>query len=288
MDRITGRTTVYALLGSPVGHSGSPAMYNYCFEKLGIDSIYEAFDVNLDTLETAIAGVKALGLRGLNITMPCKSAVCAYMDELSPAAELMGACNTAVNENGHWHGHNTDGVGFVNNLKAHGVDVNGKKMALFGAGGAGTAIAVQSALSGAQEITIFNICDSFFERAEQTAKRIMERIPACRVSVCDLTDEAALKEKISACDILANSTRAGMKPDDGDTPLKDSSLFRPGLVVADTVYNPRETRFLREAAVAGCTAVSGIGMLIRQGEEAFRLFTGGQMPVDEVEEKFFS
>ncbi|MEG2368126.1 MAG: shikimate dehydrogenase, partial [Oscillospiraceae bacterium] len=159
--RISGTTKVMALIGSPVGHSGSPAMYNYCFQKDGYDGAYVAFDVTLDTLKDAMAGIKALNLQGINITMPCKSAVIEYLDEISPAAKLIGACNVAVNKDGRWQGHNTDGIGFVENLKAHGVDVAGKNLCVIGAGGAGTAIIVQCALSGAKSISVFNLKDPF-------------------------------------------------------------------------------------------------------------------------------
>ncbi len=285
--RISGTTKTLALIGSPVGHSGSPAMYNYCFERLGIDNVYVAFDVNLDTLDTAMKGIKAMNFKGINITMPCKSAVLQYFDEVSPAAKLMGACNVAVNEDGKWIGHNTDGMGFVENLKNHGIEVEGKKLVILGAGGAGTAIQVQCALSGAKEISVFNIKDPFFEKAQARAAEIEKHAEGCHVSVYDLLDETCLHDKIEACDILVNSTRVGMHPEEDKSPITDTSVFRRGLVVCDTVYNPAVTRLLREAAHAGCTVVGGKGMLLYQGVAAFKLFTGEDMPVEEVRERFF-
>ncbi|MFB0921560.1 MAG: shikimate dehydrogenase [Oscillospiraceae bacterium] len=286
--RITGKTQTLALIGSPVGHSGSPAMYNYCFEKLGFDCVYVAFDVPLDKLDAAIAGIKALNFRGINITMPCKSAVLAYMDEISPAAKLMGACNTALNENGRWIGYNTDGIGYVESLKAEGIDVAGKRITIMGAGGAGTAIAVQCALSGAKQINIFNLKDEFFTRAEKTAENICSELPGCSVRVHDLSDEKLLLDSVTNSDILANTTRAGMAPDIDKMPISSSEALRKGLVVTDTIYNPKETRLLREAKAAGCITVGGTGMLIYQGAAAFKLYTGADMPVYEVREKFFS
>lgn len=287
-NKISGKTRTLALIGSPVGHSGSPSMYNYCFEKLGFDCVYVAFDVSLDKLHDAITGIKALNFRGINITMPCKAAVCEYMDELSPAAKLMGACNTAVNEDGRWIGHNTDGIGYVESLKAEGVDVAGKRITIMGAGGAGTAIAVQCALSGASKITIFNLRDEFYVRAEKTAENICRELCNCSVRVHDLADEKALLQSVTESDILANTTRAGMAPDTDKMPISSTEVLRKGLVVTDTIYNPKQTKLLREAKAAGCIAIAGVGMLIYQGAAAFKLYTGAEMPVDEVREKFFS
>ena len=211
-----------------------------------------------------------------------------YLDDVSEAARLMGACNTAVNENGVWHGHNTDGVGFVENLRAHGVDVAGKRITLLGCGGAGTAIAVQCALSGAAAVSIFNQNDAFFVRAEATAANIGRAVPACHVTVGDLGDPAAVAASVADSEILVNASRAGMAPDADSMALPEAGVLRPGLVVCDTVYNPKETKLLRLAAEHGCTAINGVGMLLYQGAAAFRLYTGAEMPVDEVRARFFS
>lgn len=287
-NRINGHTQTLALIGSPVGHSGSPAMYNYCFEKLGFDMVYVAFDVTLERLPIVMTGIKAMNFHGINITMPCKSAVLEYLDEISDAAKLMGACNTAVNIDGRWHGHNTDGIGFVENLKAHGVDVAGKRLTLLGCGGAGTAIAVQAALSGAAAVSIFNQKDPFFAKAEQTAANIGKAVPGCRVTVNDLGDAAAIAASVAESDILVNASRAGMAPDTDSMSLPSAEVLRPGLVVCDTVYNPKETKLLRLAAEKGCIAVGGTGMLLYQGAAAFKLYTGADMPVDEVRTRFFA
>ena len=161
--RISGHTKLYGLIGSPVGHSGSPAMYNYSFEKLGIDAAYLAFDVPLEKTEDALNALRTLNAGGFNVTMPCKTAVAQLVDRLSPAAELVGACNTVVfEEDGTMTGHITDGTGFVRNLKEHGIDIAGKKIVLIGTGGAATAIAVQAALGGGSEIGVFNRKDEVF------------------------------------------------------------------------------------------------------------------------------
>lgn len=286
--RISGHTGLLALIGSPVGHSGSPAMYNYSFEKLGIDYAYVAFDVKEADVPKALEAMKFFNMRGMNVTMPDKIAAAKCVDELSPAARIIGAVNTIVNDNGKLTGYITDGEGFVANLKDNGVDIKGKKMVVCGGGGAATAIQVQCALDGASEIKIFNKNDSFFPRTVETAKKITEAAPQCAVSVHDIDDEEAFNAAIRECDIFVNGTIVGMKPMEDVSIVKDTSVFRPGLVVCDVVYNPEETKMLKEAKAAGCTTIGGKGMLLWQGVAAFKLYTGQDMPVEEVKEKYFS
>ena len=287
-QRIKGTTGLMALIGSPVGHSGSPAMYNFSFRYHNLDYAYMAFDIKEDQVPAALDAIRLFKMRGANVTMPCKNEVAKHMDELSPAARIIGAVNTIVNEDGKLVGHITDGIGFVRNLKEHGVDVKGKKMVVLGAGGAATAIQVQCALDGAREISIFNIKDAFFERTLQTAEKIRKAVPECVVNVYDIADTAKMTEEIQSSDIFANATIVGMKPMDDQSVVKDLSAFRPGLVVADAVYNPEETKLLREAKEAGCTCVGGKGMLLWQGVAAFKLYTGQDMPVEDVKKLFFS
>jgi shikimate dehydrogenase len=277
-----------ALIGSPVGHSGSPAMYNYSFARLGLDYAYVALDIKEDEVKDAIAAMKLFHMKGGNVTMPDKTEAAKYMDELSPAAQIIGAINTIVNEDGKLVGHITDGEGFVNNLKDHGIDIKGKKITVAGGGGAATAIQVQCALDGAREISIFNKKDAFFARTLETAEKIKKAVPGITVQVFDIDDTAKMTEEIADSDIFANATIVGMKPLDDQSVVKDVRAFRPGLVVADAVYNPEETKLLREAKEAGCVCVGGKGMLLWQGVSAFKLFTGEDMPVEEVKEKFFA
>lgn len=286
--RITGHTGLLALIGSPVGHSGSPAMYNYSFDRLGLDYVYVALDIKEDQVKDAIAAMKLFNMKGGNVTMPDKIEAAKYMDELSPAASIIGAINTIVNDNGKLTGHITDGEGFVNNLKDHGVDVKGKKITVAGGGGAATAIQVQCALDGVKEITIFNKKDAFFERTLNMAEKIKNAVPGIIINVYDIDDVAKMTEEIASSDIFVNATIVGMKPMDDQSVVKDLSAFRPGLVVADAVYNPEETKLLKDAKAAGCTCVGGKGMLLWQGVSAFKLFTGMDMPVDEVKAKFYS
>ncbi|NJA21977.1 shikimate dehydrogenase [Clostridioides difficile] len=284
---ISGRTGLFALIGTPVGHSKSPVMYNYSFKKLDLDYRYLAFDITVDKVKEALLAIKTFNIKGANVTMPCKSAVTEYMDELSPAARIIGACNTIVNDNGKLVGHITDGVGYVRNLKENGVEVKGKKITIMGAGGAATAIQVQCALDGAREISIFNPKDDFYKRAEQTVENIKKDVPECVVNLYDLEDTNKLYEEIESSDILTNATLIGMKPYDNETNIKDTSVLRKDLVVTDVVYNPKKTKMIEDAEANGCKAIGGLGMLLYQGAEAFNLYTGLEMPVEEVNELCF-
>ena len=287
--RISGTTTLLGLIGSPVGHSGSPAMHNYSFERLGIDYAYMAFDIKEHQVQEFLDAARLLHMRGFNVTMPCKMEVARLVDELTPAAEIMSASNTVVNENGKLIGHNTDGVGFVRNLADHGVAVKDKKVTLMGGGGAGTAIFVQLALDGAKEIRVFNRKGNNFTKLENIAEKIKEYAPECILKVCDIADEQQLYASIKESDILVNATNVGMKPREDESLIKDMSAYHENLVVAEIIYNPKETKMMRDAAAAGVKAVvGGKGMLLWQGEEAFRLYTGQQMPVEEVKARFFA
>ena len=280
-ERITGHTELIGLMAYPIRHSSSPAMQNEAFAKLGYDYAYLAFEVGADEIEDAVKAIRTLKMRGSNVSMPNKTLVGQYLDELSPAARIIGAVNTIVNEDGKLVGHITDGTGFVQNLKEHGVEVKGKKMVVLGAGGAATAIQVQCALDGAASISVFNPDDPFLERAHQTAEKLKKEAPECKVQVFCLDDENRLREEIAQADILVNGTLAGMKPHEDTTLITDKSMFRPDLVVADVVYNPEETRLLREAKEAGCKTIGGRGMLLWQGAAAYKLYTGLDMPVEE-------
>lgn len=286
--RISGHTGLLALIGSPVGHSGSPAMYNYSFEKLGLDYAYVAFDIKIEEVAEAIAAMKTFKMRGFNVTMPCKIEAAKYMDALSPAAQIIGAVNTIVNEDGVLTGHITDGEGFVNNLRDHGVDVKGKKITIIGGGGAATAIQVQCAIDGARELSIFKRNDASLARTLEIVEKIRANVPDCVVNVFDTADVAKMTAEILDSDILVNGTIVGMKPMDDESPVKDLKALYKDLVVCDIVYNPIETKLLREAKEAGCKCVGGKGMLLWQGVSAFKLFTGMDMPVEEVKALYFS
>lgn len=285
-DRITGHTRLTGLLGSPVAHSISPMMHNAAFEELGLDYAYLAFDVGTEKLEAAVEGLKALNVRGFNLTMPDKNRMCTLCDKLSFAAEIVGAVNTVVNDNGVLTGHTTDGTGYMMSVKDAGYDIVGKKMTIFGAGGAGTSILVQAALDGVAEIAVFNRRTPFFERAQEIIGKLTERTD-CRIRLYDYEDESVLRREIGESTILTNATSLGMAPDVETCILKDGSMLHKDLIVSDVIYNPRETKLLRLAKEAGCRTFNGMYMLLYQGAEAFRIWTGQEMPVEVIKNRYF-
>jgi len=287
MKQITGHTVLTGLLGSPVSHSISPLMHNEAFLALDLDYRYLAFDVKSDRLSSAVNGLRALGARGFNLTMPHKNAMVALCDELSPAAKIIGAVNTVVIENDKFIGHTTDGIGFMRALKDDHIDVLEKKMTILGAGGAATSIFEQAALDGVKEISIFSRRSPFFNRALEIIKTL-EEATDCKLQLFDFSDEAVLRKELSESFLLVNATSVGMAPNTEASIITDPSMFHKDLVVSDVIYNPRETALLKLAKEAGCRTQNGLYMLLYQGAEAFKLWTGQEMPVELVKEKFFT
>lgn len=286
IQQITGHTTLCGLLGSPVAHSISPLMHNEAFQQLGLDYAYLCFDVGTENLKTAVEGLRILGVRGLNVTMPDKNLMTELVDKLTPAAQLTGAVNTVINDNGVLTGHTTDGVGYMMAAKDAGFDLIGKKMTLLGAGGAATAILVQAALDGLSEIHVFNIRDQFWNRTEALVEKLNNQT-SCKVTLSDYSNPDDLNESILNSDILTNGTSVGMAPKVDNCIIKDTSVFRPELIVSDVIYNPQETLLLKMAREAGCPTFNGMYMLLYQGAESFKLWTGKEMPVDIIKEKYF-
>ena len=286
-NNITGHTMLTGLLGSPVSHSISPLMHNEAFKQLGLDYVYLCFDVGTDTLKTAVEGLKALGVRGFNCTMPDKNLMCELADKLSPAASMIGAVNTVVNDKGILTGHNTDGIGYMMAVKYAGYDIIGKNMTLMGAGGAATAVCVQAALDGVASINVFSLKDQFWDRAVKLVDTINEKT-SCKASLYDIADNTSLKKSIDESYILTNGTSVGMAPNVDNCIIGDTSFFHEGLVVSDVIYNPRETKLLRIAKENGCHTFNGLYMLLYQGAEAFKIWTGKEMPVEHIKNLYFS
>lgn len=289
-ERLSGHTLLISLIATPIRHSLSPKMHNEAFAKLGLDYAYLAFEVGNEELADAVQGIRALGIRGSNVSMPNKQAIIPYLDEISPAAELVGAVNTVVNKDGKGHlvGHVTDGTGAVRALAEEGVDVKDQIITLTGAGGAGTAIAVQLGLDGAKEVRIFNQKDPSYANAEKTVEKINDRTNT-KASVCDLEDQEAFKKSIAESSIYIDATGVGMKPLEDQSLINDPEVIRPDLVVFDVVYSPAETKLLKFAKEHGAKkAINGLGMMLYQGAEAFKLFTGEEMPVDYIRDLLFN
>ena len=263
-ERITGHTELIGLMAYPIRHSSSPAMHNEAFAYLGLDYAYLAFEVDNNTLEDAVKGIRALKLVGSNVSMPNKTVVGQYLDKLSPAAELCGAVNTIVNDNGVLTGHITDGIGFMQALKDNDIDVIGKKMTIAGAGGAATAIEIQAALDGVKEISIFNIHDKFWANAEETVRKINEKTD-CKATLYDLDDKEKLREEMADSYIFVNGTGVGMKPLEGMSVVPD-------------------TKMRSMAKEVGCKTMNGLGMMLFQGAAAFKLWTGKDMPIEHMKE----
>ena len=282
-ERITGHTELIGLIATPIRHSSSPRMHNEAFAKLGLDYAYLAFEVGNEELEDTIKGFRAMKVRGSNVSMPNKTVVHKYLDKLSDAAEMCGAVNTIVNDDGVLTGHITDGIGYMSGLKDAGIDIIGKKMTIVGAGGAATAIQVQAALDGVKEISIFNRKDEFFERAQKTVKDINEKTN-CKATLYDLEDLDKLKEEIASSYIFTNATGMGMKPLEGQTYIPDKSFLREDLIVTDVVYAPAETALLKMAKEVGCKTLNGFPMMLFQGAAAFKLWTNQDMPIEHVKE----
>ncbi|MGN0485133.1 MAG: shikimate dehydrogenase [Lachnospiraceae bacterium] len=283
---LTGHTRLACLLGSPVAHSISPQMHNAAFESLGIDAAYLAFDVGEENLATAVEALRKMNVLGFNLTMPDKNKMCELCDELSTAARIGGAVNTVENRDGKFIGHTTDGIGFMHACKDSGFDIIGKKMTLLGAGGAATAVLVQAALDGLSEISVFSLHDAFWDRAERIVNELNEETD-CKVTLYDFDDPEILRREIASSAILTNGTSVGMAPKTDNCLITDVTMLRKDLMVFDVIYNPEETKLLRLAKEAGCRTANGLYMLLYQGAAAFKIWTGKDMPVEKIKEKYF-
>ena len=230
-----------------------------------------------DDLGKALDSVRIFGMKGINLTMPHKIKVLPYLDELSPAAKIIGAVNTVIQKDGKLYGENTDGKGFVTALKNSGETLEGKKVTILGAGGAARAIAVECALNGAVHINIIN---RSAEKGEELASLIQSETDS---SAQYLTWESSMKIPADT-QILINATSIGFSPNVTDKPDIDYSTITNQMCVCDVIFNPAETIFLKTAAANGAKIVTGLGMLVQQAALNFTLWTGVEAPVDVMEE----
>ena len=259
MSPITARTRVAAVIGDPVGHSLSPALMNAAFAELGVDAVYTAFEVQAGTVGEALAGMSALGLLGLNVTMPHKQDVFDLVDELDPAAEALRAVNCVVPLPGRrLRGYSTDGAGLVDSLRLD-ADWNpeGQTVAVLGAGGAARAIVDAVARSGAAEVIVVN-------RTESSA--------LAAAALAGHKGRVGGSADLPAADCIVNATSVGMGGT-GELPL-DPAVLRPGQLVVDIVYHPLVTPLLAAATAAGARTLDGLGMLVHQAARAVELWTG--------------
>ncbi|GAF40646.1 shikimate 5-dehydrogenase [Agrilactobacillus composti DSM 18527 = JCM 14202] len=287
-ERIDGHTILIGLMAYPIRHSMSPTMHNNAFAKLGLNYAYLAFEITNATLPQAVDAIRTLDMRGSNISMPNKQKVMDLLDKIDPAAEMTGAVNTIVNDHGVLTGYCTDGTGFMKSLEDENLDIRGEKMTLAGAGGAGTAIAIQAALDGVKEISIVNKKDAEWENAKRNVEVINSKTK-CKATLFDIDDQATFKKEIADSAIYCDATGVGMKPLEDLTLVSDPGWFRKDMIVFDTVYAPRTTKLMTVAQEAGVQHVfNGLGMMLEQGAEAFKLWTGENMPVDYIRDLLFS
>ena len=278
MRLISGRTRICGIIGDPIEHTMSPVMHNTAFKDKGVDYVYLAFRVKKEELGKAIEGMRALNMRGLNITIPHKVAVIQFLDELDHLADKIGAVNTIVNDDGVLKGYNTDATGFLHALRERGVEPEGKSVVILGAGGASRAISFILAERGSSLV----ILNRTWDKAKICADRISETFQ--RKATALKLNRENLAAALSQADILVNATSIGMSPNINETPVT-SNLLKSGLVVFDIVYNPIKTRLRREAEAAGATVISGLDMLVWQGALAFEKWTGLKAPVELMREK---
>ena len=269
---ISGRTEVFAVMGDPIEHTLSPTMHNAAFEHLGLDYVFLAFRVTPDEVEKALQGARALGIRGLNVTMPHKDAVTEFIDEADATVKFLRSANTILNQRGRLRGFNTDGIGAARALKNSGFELAGKKALLLGAGGAGKAIAF-TLTKEVQELCILN-------RDGMKARELASLLePFGRKVVGDELSPKRIQQEIQDSDVLVNATSVGMAPNYFESLVKPSWL-KTSLCVMDIVYNPTETKLVQEAKAVGAKVITGVEMLLHQGAAAFEIWTQCRAPME--------
>jgi shikimate dehydrogenase len=269
---ITGKTRVCGVIGEPIEHTLSPVMQNAAFQALNLDYIFLAFRVKSAGVESAVDGMRALNIRGLNVTMPHKSTIIKHLDRVDLSAQIINSVNTILNKENLLFGFNTDGIGALKALKENGVELKGRKVLLLGAGGAARAIAYTMAKE-ADELAVLN---RTVKQAQILAK-LLEKSFNKKIATGSLS-HSDIQCNLRDSDILINATSVGMKPK-AEESLVPTKLLRSNLAVMDIVYNPLETKLAQEAKAAGAKVVSGLEMLIYQGAASFEIWTGKSAPV---------
>jgi shikimate dehydrogenase len=270
---ISEKTKLCGVIGDPIEHTMSPPMHNAAFIHMGLDYVYVSFHVKEAELGKAIDDMRALNIRGLNITLPHKVAIIPLLDKLDPLAEKIGAVNTVTNDYGMLEGSNTDASGFLQALLERGVEPKEKKVVVLGAGGASRAISFILAERGAHLV----IVNRHLERAEKLGSKLSTTFNK-EVKTLELT-ASNLAQVLDEADILVNTTSVGMSPNTNETPVP-SDLLKAGLTVVDIVYNPIKTRLLRESEKAGAKTISGVDMFVWQGALAFERWLNVKAPLE--------
>jgi shikimate dehydrogenase len=272
---INGYTATCIIIGNPVGHSMSPAIHNRAFQEVGLDWAYFPCLVEEDSLGDAVSGIRALNIRGANVTIPYKEKVINYLDQVSPEATLMEAVNTIVNNKGRLEGYNTDGPGFVRSLIETGFEAAGKKLVVLGTGGAAKGVAV--ALAQLKPAAIIFLYRNHDKAAE--IKNILAGVYQGSVTLIPVNDYEQVDNMLRTAHLLINTTPVGMWPNVDELPPLSLTNNHSHLLVADLIYNPLETKLLGAARKLGCRTLSGLGMFVYQAALAFELWTGRSAPI---------
>lgn len=274
--KIDGYTRLAAVVANPIKHSISPFIHNSAFEATNTNGVYLAWEVDEAELAETVANIRRYQMYGINLSMPYKEQVIPYLDQLSAEACLIGAVNTVVNREGTLIGYNTDGKGFFKSLPSF--KISGKRMVLLGAGGAAKAILAQAILDGVSQISVF-VRSSSIEKTKPYLEKL-ENATGFRVDLVALEDVQDLQDSITQSDLLVNATSVGM--DGTSQPIPTSIVLPEKLLVADVIYQPFETPFLKWSRKQGNQSINGLGMLLYQAAEAFQLWTGKEMPTDQI------
>ena len=274
--KINGYTRLAAVVANPIKHSISPFIHNQAFEATETNGVYLAWEVEATDLAETVANIRRYQMYGINLSMPYKEQVIPYLDQLSEEACLIGAVNTVVNREGTLIGYNTDGKGFFKSLPSF--KISGEKMVLLGAGGAAKAILAQAILDGVSQISVFVRLSSMEKTRPYLEK--LQNATGFRVDLFALEDVQYLQDSITQADLLVNATSVGM--DGVSLPIPASVVLPEKLLVADVIYQPFETPFLKWARSQGNQSINGLGMLLYQAAEAFELWTGKEMPTEEI------
>ncbi|KGF32331.1 shikimate dehydrogenase [Peptoniphilus lacrimalis DNF00528] len=274
--KIDGYTRLAAVVANPIKHSISPFIHNSAFEATNTNGVYLAWEVDATELAETVANIRRYQMYGINLSMPYKEQVIPYLDQLSEEVCLIGAVNTVVNREGTLIGYNTDGKGFFKSLPSF--KISRKRLVLLGAGGAAKAILVQAILDGVSQISVF-VRSSSMEKTRPYLEKI-QNTTGFRVDLLALEDVQELQDSITQADLLVNATSVGM--DGFSQPIPTSIVLPEKLLVADVIYQPFETPFLKWARNQGNQSINGLGMLLYQAAEAFELWTGKEMPTDQI------
>ncbi len=272
---IKGSTRVYSIFGHPVNHSLSPLMHNAAFRALHLDCVYVPFDVQPKDFETAARAIRAMGILGVNITIPHKESIIFFLDEISPEASLTGAVNTVKNDDGKLTGYNTDVGGFLRSIKEDlGFHPKGSNVAVIGAGGAARAVLSALCMNEASEIYVIN---RTFDKAKKLAAEFKKSFKDTQIYAASLDDKEEMEKSLSLANLLVNATSVGMKGIDSvEFPLE---LLSQRAAVYDLIYDPRETNLVKRVKEMGRRASGGLGMLLYQGAESFNIWTGMEAPI---------